>query len=931
MARAWLLSLAIAIALPQRRRSLLDPARTVVRDRTGASVELAVGAGGVAPTQRVAAFRALPEFFAAGTTRAMAGVMHVAAAALAFLLAASALAQCDLVPTATGRGVPSLDGPGRQLVEWDLDGAGPLGPRLIFGGSFQLAGNQPAKNVAAFDPATGQWSALDAPEGVLLSLAALPNGLLLAGGDFVSPIATGSVLQFWTGSAWSAAIPQPVGLAVVAMAVAPTGELFAACADGGGMNVQRFGSSGWQVFGTAATLIPALAPEVRAFAFDGNGDLLMGGQFQSVNGVAAANLARWNGSTWAPIGSGVAGKIHSLLVTSGGALLAGGLFPVGTPPQGANVAQWNGTSWQALGSGTQSTVVPFFGGVYALAEMAGELVAAGAFDLADGGPAFKVARWNGAAWTPMGSGIEQGGAFGVPSAVFVLQRTANGELFAAGDFRTVGGRDGVGLARWNGSSWTPVQPMGIGNGTTAVHRTASGDVYLGGTFRDIDGVVCNGIARRVGNGWQPLGSGILDNTGTGALVSRICSLPSGELVVGGGFPAAGGVPAAALAAWNGTSWSALGTGLANTSGSPPSVQALHATDNGDLYVAGSFDLAGGVAVESVARWDGSQWSAIGNGLGPAFLFAVTAGPTGEVYVAGGLSLGGLFQPDQIAVGSGGSWQAIGLADGPVFELLVLPNGDLLAGGTFQSVNGQPVGCVARWSGGVWTSFGGLGTNSPLSSVRRLQTLPGGDVLAAGVFDTGTGLAGLARWNGSSWSLLANELFNPLDLAVDPSGEVLVAGSFSVVGGAASANLARLVAPCAATAIAAGGGCVGSGGLNQLATSGLPWLGEILVATASGMPSNGVAMTVLGLGTANVPLSSLLPQGGAGCALLVTPDVLGFTVPTGGFALVPLPLPLVPSLAGATLQLQVAPVEFSAGGAITAVTSSNRLSLTLGIF
>lgn len=64
-----------------------------------------------------------------------------------------------------------------------------------------------------------------------------------------------------------------------------------------------------------------------------------------------------------------------------------------------------------------------------------------------------------------------------------------------------------------------------------------------------------------------------------------------------------------------------------------------------------------------------------------------------------------------------------------------------------------------------------------------------------------------------------------------------------------------------------------------------------------MPNNGVAVTVLGLGTTNVPL----------------------------------PLPLVPAFAGATLHLQVAPVEFSAGGAITVVTSSNRLSLTLGVF
>ncbi|MFN7587121.1 MAG: hypothetical protein ACK501_17785 [Planctomycetota bacterium] len=46
------------------------------------------------------------------------------------------------------------------------------------------------------------------------------------------------------------------------------------------------------------------------------------------------------------------------------------------------------------------------------------------------------------------------------------------------------------------------------------------------------------------------------------------------------------------------------------------------------------------------------------------------------------------------------------------------------------------------------------------------------------------------------------------------------------------------------------------------------------ATACGLPANSVAVTVLGPGTANVPWQSLLPQGGAGCALLVTPDVLG---------------------------------------------------------
>ena len=36
--------------------------------------------------------------------------------------------------------------------------------------------------------------------------------------------------------------------------------------------------------------------------------------------------------------------------------------------------------------------------------------------------------------------------------------------------------------------------------------------------------------------------------------------------------------------------------------------------NGDLIAAGSFTTAGGVTVNRIARWDGSTWSALGTGM-----------------------------------------------------------------------------------------------------------------------------------------------------------------------------------------------------------------------------------------------------------------------------------------------------------------------------
>src|SRR5262245_24587545 len=47
----------------------------------------------------------------------------------------------------------------------------------------------------------------------------------------------------------------------------------------------------------------------------------------------------------------------------------------------------------------------------------------------------------------------------------------------------------------------------------------------------------------------------------------------------------------------------------------PLVHALHVHDDGSgpaLYAGGRFVLAGGSTVRNIARWDGAQWSALGN-------------------------------------------------------------------------------------------------------------------------------------------------------------------------------------------------------------------------------------------------------------------------------------------------------------------------------
>src|SRR6185369_1956723 len=74
------------------------------------------------------------------------------------------------------------------------------------------------------------------------------------------------------------------------------------------------------------------------------------------------------------------------------------------------------------------------------------------------------------------------------------------------------------------------------------------------------------------------------------------------LYIGGTFDTAGGVSAARLARWNGTSWSGLGNGVTMSSGSLGAVSQL-ASVGTDVYVAGIFEKAGDKPQANFAHWN----------------------------------------------------------------------------------------------------------------------------------------------------------------------------------------------------------------------------------------------------------------------------------------------------------------------------------------
>lgn len=84
------------------------------------------------------------------------------------------------------------------------------------------------------------------------------------------------------------------------------------------------------------------------------------------------------------------------------------------------------------------------------------------------------------------------------------------------------------------------------------------------------------------------------------------------LYVGGRFSSVGGITARGVARWNGTSWSRLGQGIADGG-----IGAMQVFDDGSgpaLFVGGLFRTAGGTAANRIAKWDGASWSPLGSGV-----------------------------------------------------------------------------------------------------------------------------------------------------------------------------------------------------------------------------------------------------------------------------------------------------------------------------
>lgn len=615
------------------------------------------------------------------------------------------------------------------------------------------------------------------------------GGFSGAGNVLASNIAT---LDLQTG-AWA-----PIGTgmngSVSALAKLPNGDLVAGgtFTQAGGVTtrgVARWDGSTWHALGSGMTAVSSM--QVAALAVLPNGDLIAGGNFDTAGGVAASGIARWDGANWSALGSGMTGSfgalgnVISLAVMPNGDLIAGGSFTHAGGVLVRSVARWDGATWSPLGSGMDSGLPR----VLALAVMPnGDLVAGGIFATAGGVPAIRVARWDGASWSALGGGVGSTPVFYSPPIVYVsaLLPLPNGDLLVGGAFSVAGGLPASGCARWDGSNWSAVSNGGggfvasTGAGVGSLCLLPGGDVVAGGGFSAVDGVATSGIARWNGSNWFPLGAG------TNGEFRSLAVLPNGDVVCGGVFQTAGGVPVRNIARFNPLTraWTALGLGMNDW------VEALAATPNGDVIAAGRFTTAGGVPAQRVARWDGASWHPMGAGM-DAQVLALAVLPNGAIVAAGEFSTADGAPANSIAIWNGTQWSELGTPNaGSLRALAVMPNGDLFVGGQFLNAAGGLASGLARWDGATWSiPFVVNG------EVEALAVAPNGDLVMGGWFTTAGGVSALrlAIWDGTACRALGGGVTQGnlvRAVAVLPSGDVIAAGYFTAVGGVPADYIAR---------------------------------------------------------------------------------------------------------------------------------------------
>ena len=306
---------------------------------------------------------------------------------------------------------------------------------------------------------------------------------------------------------------------------------------------------------------------------------------------------------------------------------------------------------------------------------------------------------------------------------------------------------------------TVLNPVGRSTLTVRTNKSGVPEGVATFTARALDGHIKSTAI------WESAPTAVGSNVFSSSIYEVATHPITGDIYVGGSFVNVGGNAAADyIARFDGTSWSGLtgpSGGLSSGSGGGSSgVFSIKFDASGNLYAGGNFINAGGVSeADYFAKWDGSNWSAVGASNLNGSLRDIEVFEDGRILIAGQFTnAGSVTGANYIAMWSASGWQKFGATSltGIALAIARSRNGGIYIGGHFTNAGaGSNANKVAMYQNGDWVALGNSFGNAAYP-VRALAVddRASTDVLyAGGSFYLSGKSQSLYSWSSNSWQVI----------------------------------------------------------------------------------------------------------------------------------------------------------------------------------
>lgn len=240
------------------------------------------------------------------------------------------------------------------------------------------------------------------------------------------------------------------------------------------------------------------------------------------------------------------------------------------------------------------------------------------------------------------------------------------------------------------------------------------------------------------------------------------------------------------------------TELCNTGGQQSTGYVVdYAVYNNNLCATGFFTSVCGTTSMHVAKWNGSNWTQLGQGLpNPGHAIKVI---NNELYCAQYMYSN---DSNYVYKYNGVVWYSIGNGfknsnnqNKPTLYDLAEFQGNPVVCGEFKKVGSKTINNIAIWDGTEWDSLGS-GLSVPMAGYPILAPhgmgIYNGNLIVCGAFINAGGITcnGIARWDGMQWHAMDSGFNHPAYAATVFNNELYVCGEFTMSGNTALNGIAK---------------------------------------------------------------------------------------------------------------------------------------------